>query len=316
MNFTKRNQSRREFIGTVGMLSTGYLLLPQKFLFQQSPVDLIINEAIKSPITVEKLRNNISVLQGSGGNIGVFDGNDGKLMIDAGIDVSKAKLKSALAGISSTPLKYLINTHWHFDHASGNQWLHQEGATLIAHRNTRKNLSRSIRVEEWHHTFPPSPAGALPEKVFDDEYTMNFNNTAVKLKYMPGAHTDSDIYVHFEHADILFTGDIWWNGYYPFIDADTKGNIMGVIEAANVCLEKVSGNSIIIPGHGTRGNKKQLIAYRDMLVDITDKINTLKKQGKSLEETIAEKPTKPYDAQYGNFVLDGNWFTRLVYKGL
>jgi glyoxylase-like metal-dependent hydrolase (beta-lactamase superfamily II) len=298
------------------MLSFGYLLLPRKLLFQQSPVDLIIDEAKKSPITVEKLRNNISMLQGSGGNIGVFNGRDGMLMIDAGIDVSKAKIKAALAGISDRPLKYLVNTHWHFDHTSGNQWLHKEGATLIAHANTRKNLSRSIRVQEWHHTFPPSPAAALPKVTFEDEYTLTFNDTPVKLEYMPGAHTDSDITVHFGSADILFTGDIWWNGYYPFIDADTKGNIKGIINAVNVSLEKVTDNSIIIPGHGGRGNKKQLTAYRDMLVDITEKISTLKKQGKTLEEIVAIKPTKAYDAQYGNFVINGDWFAKLVYQGL
>ena len=312
----KYNHSRRDFIGRVSMLSAGLLVSPRALFQQQSPVDIIINEAKKSSVTAEALRNNISLLQGSGGNIGVFTGSDGKLIIDAGIDVSKEKITKALAGISPAPIKYLVNTHWHFDHTSGNEWLHDNGATIVAHTNTRNNLSKEIRVREWDHTFPAVPAGALPTMLFNDMHSLDFNGIPIKMQYMANAHTDSDISIHFEDADILFVGDVWWNGYYPFIDADTKGNINGVIAAVNESLGKASNNTIIIPGHGPRGNKKQLESYRDMMVDITDKIRNLKQRGNSIGEVVRAKPTKAYDAKYGNLIINGDWFARLVYNGV
>jgi glyoxylase-like metal-dependent hydrolase (beta-lactamase superfamily II) len=307
--------SRRRFITQAGALAAGLLVSPRLFA-QESPVDIIIGEARKSPVTVHRLRNNISMLQGSGGNIGVFTGSDGKLMIDAGIDVSRMKIKDALKTISPAPVKYLVNTHWHFDHASGNQWLHQEGATIVAHRNTRKNLSRSIRVQEWRHTFPIAPKDALPTVVFDKEHTIHFNNQSIGLHYNGPAHTDSDICVHFGQEDVLFVGDSWWNGYYPFIDRNTHGLIGGMIAVSNANLAKVSNSTIIVPGHGPVGNKTQLTAYRDMLVTIAEKVKHLKQQGKTLKETVAAKPTGAFDAQYGQFLINGDWFTKLVYDSI
>jgi hypothetical protein len=157
MNDPNNPASRRNFIASAGILTAGFFLPSLKAFEDTSPVTTIINEAAKSPITVQKLRSNISMLEGSGGNIIVFAGREGKLMVDAGIDVSKEKMKKVLAGISDQPVKYLINTHWHFDHASGNEWVHGSGATIIAHGNTKKNLAKKIRVEDWNYTFPQRP---------------------------------------------------------------------------------------------------------------------------------------------------------------
>jgi len=316
MTSTKYNLSRRDFLRNASTLTAGLMIAPRMVFQQQSPVDIIINEASTSPVTVEVLRNNISLLLGSGGNIGVFTGADGKLLIDAGIDVSQKKITNALTGLSPEPIKCLVNTHWHFDHTSGNEWLHKEGATIVAHTNTKNNLSREIRVREWNHTFPAAPAGALPTRVFKDKHTMDFNGISIKMQHMPNAHTDSDISLHFENADVLFVGDVWWNGYYPFIDADTKGNINGVIAAVNANLKKATAETIIIPGHGPRGNKKELEAYGEMLNTITDKIKTLKNRGNTISEVVAAKPTKVYDEKYGNLIVNGDWFARLVYNGV
>jgi glyoxylase-like metal-dependent hydrolase (beta-lactamase superfamily II) len=276
----------------------------------------ITNEAARSPVTVQKLRNNLSVLEGSGGNMIAFTGREGKLMVDAGINVSEEKIKKVLAGLGNQPLKYLINTHWHFDHASGNEWMHGAGATIIAHDNTKKNLARQIRVDDWRYTFPPAPAGALPTVVFPKDHVMRLNGETIRMHYYGPAHTDSDIYVHFENADVLHVADTWWNGYYPFMDFNTGGNIDGMIRATSENIKRTTGKTIIVPGHGPVGNRAQLVEYRDMLGEVKTKIQAMKKRGQSLREVVAGKPTRSYDEKWGKFVIDGDFFTSLVYRSV
>jgi glyoxylase-like metal-dependent hydrolase (beta-lactamase superfamily II) len=301
--------SRRRFLATAS-LTTGAFCLHPRFLFaaEESPVTIIRREAATAKIQVQNLRGNVSVLIGSGGNIAVLTGRDGKGLIDAGIPASRPQLTEALKSLGDDPIKHLINTHWHFDHTDGNEWLHSIGAEITAHENTRKH-------EGWNFTFPPAPEGALPTKIFKTDENLHLNRTTLELKYYPPAHTDSDISVEFIDADILHAGDTFWNGHFPFIDYSTGGSIDGAIRAAEVNVVKVADKTIVIPGHGPVGNKSQLIEFRDMLFSVREKVSALKKQGKSLEETLAAKPTADYDAKWGGFVIDGKKFTGLVYQG-
>ena len=281
-----------------------------------SPVTKINEAAAKAEITVQSLRGNISVLMGSGGNITVLTGPEGKLMVDAGIAVSRPKIEVALNGISPAPLKYLINTHWHWDHTDGNEWVHSLGATVIAQENTLKRLSTTTRVEEWNYTFQPWPIGSRPTVTFKTDKTLKFDGETIVIKGFGPGHTDSDVTVYFTKADVVSLGDIFWNGVYPFIDSDTQGSIDGMIHLVNASLEHVTDKTIIIPGHGPVGNRAQLVEFRDMLVGIRENVARLKKQGKSLDEVIAAKPTAAYDAKWGGFVIDPVFFTRLVYASL
>ncbi|RYJ44227.1 MBL fold metallo-hydrolase [Flavobacterium beibuense] len=315
------DMNRRKFIESTGILAAGLLVAPRLMFdekthvpIQESPVTIIKNAAATAKINVTKLRGNLSMLEGSGGNILVSYGPDGKLMVDGGIGVSKPNVSAALNGIGKNPLKYLVNTHWHFDHVDGNEWLHEAGAVIVAHENTLKNMSKTTRVDDWDYTFPPAPAGALPEKTFKKKEKLSFNGEEIKMSYYQPAHTDSDISVYFPKADVLHVADIWWNGHYPFIDHNTGGNIKGMIDAANISLQNSSKDTIIIPGHGPVGNRKQLTEYRDMLSDIYDRVRTLKMQGKSVNEVVAAKPTAKYDAVYGTFIIGPDFFTRLVYR--
>ncbi len=174
----------------------------------------------------------------------------------------------------------------------------------------------STRVEGWSYTFPPAPAGAIPTTVFDDEHHVHHNDTRIASKYYGPAHTDGDISVLFEEADIIHVGDTWWNGFYPFIDYSTGGSINGMIQATERNLTIVTDKTIIIPGHGPVGNKAGLTEYYDMLVAIRDNVAELKKQGKSLSETIAAKPTAGYDTKWGQFLMTPAIFTGLVYSGV
>jgi glyoxylase-like metal-dependent hydrolase (beta-lactamase superfamily II) len=181
----------------------------------------------RSSIIDQKLRGDVIVLSGAGGNIAVLPGRDGKLLIDAGYVGSRPRTGDALANTSSDPIKHLINTPWHFDHTDDNEWLHNAGAVIVAHENTRKHLSADTRVEAWDYTFPAAPTAAIPATVFREEHEIRINGMTVVLRHYSNAHTDSDVFVHFVDADIFQTGDTFSNGAYPFIDHSTGGSIDG-----------------------------------------------------------------------------------------
>jgi glyoxylase-like metal-dependent hydrolase (beta-lactamase superfamily II) len=309
--------SRRRFLVSTSMATSVALLAPRRLLAQDDGlVQTARKTAAAATVTVQKLRGKISVLMGAGGNIAVLPGRDGKLLIDAGFAGARPGITSALASISSDPIKHLINTHWHFDHTDGNEWLHSAGAAILAQTNTRRHLSTTTRVEGWNFIFPPSPPGAIPAKVFDDERTVELNGTTIALKHYAPAHTDSDISVHFTDADIFHVGDTFWNGYYPFIDYSTGGSIDGMIRATEANLATVTDTMIVIPGHGAVGDKAQLAFYRDLLVGTREKVAALKKQGKSLAEIVAEKPTTATDAKWGNGFRSPKDFIGDVFQGV
>jgi glyoxylase-like metal-dependent hydrolase (beta-lactamase superfamily II) len=312
--------SRRGFclccVGGATFAATGGWLSPrQAYAEARGLVSLIKDSAAASPIKVYNLRNNISVLEGSGGNIAVLTGPDGKLLVDAGIGVSRPQLSKTLAELGSEPIAHLINTHWHFDHADGNEWVGAAGAKIIAHENTRKHLSVVQRVEDWDYNFLPLAAKAIPTEVFAKDHHLKVNGASIALKYHGPAHTDGDISVMFTEANILHMGDTFWNGIYPFIDHSTGGSIDGMIAVCGANLAMANNDTIIIPGHGKPvSNKAELQQFRDMLVAIRDNVGNLKKQGKTRDETVAAKPTAAFDAKWGQFLVDPGYFTRLVYE--
>jgi glyoxylase-like metal-dependent hydrolase (beta-lactamase superfamily II) len=323
MSFVPRHTfSRRGFCiccaVAAGFVRTGGWLSPsQAYAEAQNIVDLIRDDAAKAPIKVHRLRGNISILEGSGGNIAVLTGADGKVFVDAGITASRPRILEAANGLSRDPIRHLINTHWHFDHADGNQWLNAEGAAIIAHENTHKHLLVAQRVEDWDFNFPSPPLAAVPTEVFSSEKTLTLNHSTLALKHYGPAHTDSDISVNIPEADIFHCGDTYWNGIYPFIDYSTGGNIEGMIKAAEANLAAVTDKTIVIPGHGKPvSDRAELSAYRDMLVAIHENVARLKRQGRSLDDTIAAKPTAAFDAKWGQFVITPALFTRLVYRGV
>ena len=267
-------------------------------------------------LTTTKLTGNIYSVIGSGGNMAVLDGPDGKVLIDSSFSTTAPQLKAALAGISGNPLKLLINTHWHFDHTNGNQAIHQEGAQIMAQTNTRKRMSTPQDMALLGMHFDASPADALPQITFAEEEQLYFDGEQLHLEHYAPAHTDSDIFIHFIQGNVIHTGDIWFNGFYPVIDYSSGGNINGMIAAAEKTLSIANGTTIIIPGHGPVGGKAGLQAYRDMMAAIRDSVAKLKAAGKSSEEAVAAKPTAEFDAKWGHGYFSGDQFTALVYKTL
>jgi glyoxylase-like metal-dependent hydrolase (beta-lactamase superfamily II) len=319
--------SRRQFLLSGSLAAAVALLDPRDLLAQtqglqkeiarlRGMLQKVRKEGEGTAVTVETLRGKLRVLMGAGGNIAILPGRDGKLLIDAGYAALRRKIVDALAGISADPIKHVINTHWHFDHADGNEWLHSAGATIHAHENTRKRLSTATRVADWDTTFSPSPGGAIPTEVYATERTLDLNGMQIALTPIAPAHTDGDLIVRFTGADVIHLGDTFWNGYYPFIDYSTVGSIDGMIRSTEANLAQITDKTIVIPGHGPVGGKPELTNYRDLLVAVREKVATLKKQGKSFAEVVAAKPTAAYDAKWGGGFTSPVMFTHLVYQGV
>ena len=311
---------RRHFclccLGGAAFAATGEWLSPQQaFAEARGLVSLIKDSAATSPIVTHKLRNNISVLEGSGGNMAVLTGPDGKVLVDAGIGVSRAQITRPWS-------------HWaRADHASDQHALafrsyrrqhmaNEAGAKIIAHENTRKHLSQVQRVEDWDYNFLPLPPGGS-RRGLRPRAQSGAQWRLAEPQVLRQRPTDSDISVTFGEADVIHVADTFWNGVYPFIDYSTGGSIDGMIAASDANLAATTDNTVIIAGHGRPvSNKAELKNFRDMLVAVRENVAALKKQGRSRDEAVAAKPTAAFDAIYGNFVIDPGFFTRLVYEGV
>jgi cyclase len=310
--------SRRAFLRTAGMLSGAALLLrhdPSGILhaWQANSPDGARAQIGATPIETLKLTDRLLMLSGPGGNVIVFHGPDGKIVVDGFVKTAWPKLKVALAAIDG-PIKSMIDTHWHFDHADNNANFRAEGAGVIAHENTRKRLMEPHDLLGMH--FPQVPQSELPTQTFPVGLTLNANGEQIDLRHVPPAHTDTDILVHFPKADVLHMGDLFFNGIYPFIDASTGGHIDGMIAAADRALKMITARTKIVPGHGPLARRGSLEAYRTMLATMRDRVGTAKKAGKTLAEVKAAKPSASFDAAWGKGFMAPDDFVALVYNTL
>jgi glyoxylase-like metal-dependent hydrolase (beta-lactamase superfamily II) len=313
--------NRRSFLH-LGAIAGAASVLP-RWINAQSPglPDRVLQgraASLNKPIATTKLYDNVYLLlQGVGGNMVLQTGSDGNILVDSNFATAVPKIREAIATVSHDAPGTLINTHWHYDHTDGNEGLHAAGFTVFAHRNTRNRMSTAQAIPFFHLTMPASPASALPSITFDDAMHLWRNGDSLDLVHFDPAHTDSDIFVHFQNANVLHVGDIWFNGMYPFIDEATGGAIGGMIHASEKALSVADESTKIIPGHGQMGSKADLQKYRDMLSAIRDKVATLKTSGASEQEAIAKKPTMDFDPVWSKgFFVNGDVFTGLVYRTL
>ena len=332
-NLFPRQTTRREILQAGGALAgAGVLagLLPGSLLSQpkarvenlvqvSSPADRLAQMRAQwgsIPLVTTKLRDNIYLLSGPGGNMVVLSGADGKVLVDSGVSAAAPKIQQAMDGFGGAPLKVLVNTHWHFDHTDGNEAMHQAGAVIIAHENTRKRLSAPQDIAAFGLHFDPAPADAWPQQTFTEGTKLYLNGEQLTLAYFPPAHTDSDISVRYENGNVLHMGDVWFNGTYPFIDPSTGGNIDGMISGTARGLNLADADTKIVPGHGPVGDKAALAKHHEMLVTVRDRVHTLKAAGKSKDDAVAAKPTADLDGTWGKGAVTGDFFTTLVYMTL
>ncbi|HTP67460.1 MAG TPA: MBL fold metallo-hydrolase [Dongiaceae bacterium] len=270
---------------------------------------------VAAKIVTMPVRNNVRALMGSGGNIVVLPGPDGKILVDTGLATSRTQITKALAAISPEPLRHVIDTHWHFDHTDGNEWMHEIGATIIAQEKVRERMSSRQTIPAFDAVLSPSPAAALPTILFRQTHKVALNGEVIHLRRLTPAHTDTDIAVFFTNANVLHTGDTFFNGYYPFIDYNSGGSIVGLLAASKESLSRADENTVVVPGHGDLGTHKDLVEFDEMIVSIHEKVKELKKSGRSLDEVIAEKPTSKFDAKWGGGFISPSFVTELVFVG-
>jgi cyclase len=269
-----------------------------------------------APIVPQKLTDSITLLSGPGGNVVVLNGADGKLMGDTFVQPAWPHLKDELDKIGNAPVKTAIDTHWHFDHSDNNASLRAAGATLVAHVNTKKRMSESHTLAVLNLAFGPSPAAALPQQTFAQTHKIAMNGETVSLVHVPPAHTDSDIYLHFEKGNVLQTGDVFFNGFYPYIDSGTGGSVSGMIAGAAKLLAVADNNTKIVPGHGPLGNKADLMKYHDMMTTVREHLQKLKSSGKTVQEAVAAKPLADLDAAWGKGLFNSDTFIQIAYPAL
>jgi cyclase len=269
-----------------------------------------------NPIQAQRLADHVTLLSGPGGNVVVLDGADGKLVVDTFVSPAWPKLKAQLESLGEVPVKLVVNTHWHFDHTDNNARLHAAGATVLAHVNTRKRMSEPHELAVLDLKFPPSPAGALPQRTFKRGHALELNGESVALSHIPPAHTDTDLAVHFQQANVLHVGDVFFNGMYPYVDGSTGGSMGGMIAAVERVLALADRGSRIVPGHGPLGNSADLARFRDMLVTARERVEKLRSSGKSIQEAVAAKPFANLEPTWGKGLFDGDTFVQVVYLTL
>jgi glyoxylase-like metal-dependent hydrolase (beta-lactamase superfamily II) len=267
-------------------------------------------------IKTHALRDGIYMLEGFGGNIGVSIGEDGVFLVDDQFAPLNDKILTAIAKLSDRPVGFVLNTHWHGDHTGGNEPLGKAGALLVAHDNVYQRMSTEQVSELLGRTTPPSPEDALPVLTFDSSVTFRLNGETIRAHHVPPAHTDGDSIVRFEGANAVHLGDLFFNGVYPFIDISSGGDVDGYLAALDQALEGLDDETLIIPGHGPLAKKADLVAARDMLRTVRDRIAAAIAEGKSVEETLAASPTAEFDEKWSWEFISGEQLVRIVYAGL
>ena len=270
----------------------------------------------KVQVTTEKLSSNTYMLTGAGGNLGLSVGEDAIFLIDDQFGPMTPKLQAAIAAISKKPIRFLLNTHWHFDHTGGNENFGKAGALIVAHENVRKRMSSDQTIEFMNMPIKASPKVALPVVTFSNDISFQLNGENLYVFHVPNGHTDGDAIVHFKTSNVVHMGDIYFNKIYPFIDTSSGGTPEGIVAAVDRVLALTNESTRFIPGHGPLGTRADLVAYRAMVDSVSTRVKTLAREGKTLAQVQDAKPTAEFDAVWGGGFLPGPQFVEMLYKGI
>lgn len=282
-------------------------------LLASAPVHAQEDQFAAVEIKTQKVAEGIYMLTGEGGNIGVSVGADGVFMIDDQFAPLSEKIKAAVAALSDQPIRLLINTHWHYDHTGGNERFANEGVIIVAHHNVRKRMAVDTEIAAFGSLIPASPRAALPALTFNDNLTLHLNGDEARVIHYKNSHTDGDSLIHFVNANVIHTGDLWFNGIYPFVDISSGGSVSGAIKTIKSILALADDATRIIPGHGPLGDKQAMRDYLAMLETVSGRMAKLIAAGKSIDEIVALKPNADYDETWGRDFLKPDMFLRILY---
>jgi len=267
-------------------------------------------------LKLEPIADKLSLLSGAGGNIAVLRFGDGLLLVDSGLPQTAEAVAGQALTAGRGPIAIIINTHYHFDHVGGNERLARWGGTrIIAHENVLKRLSTTQHNAFMNRDIPPLDPAGRPKVTFTDAGSLDQGGEKITYRHLPPAHTDGDATVHFENQNVYHTGDLFFNGIYPFIDYSADGSIEGMVAAADLMIQAVDAKTKIIPGHGPLATRDDLRAFRDMLAAVNERVSKLVSAGQTLDQVVAAEPTKPYDDKFGTGFLKAADFARMLYSG-
>lgn len=260
----------------------------------------------------------IYMLQGqggfAGGNLGLLTGDDGVVLIDDGLEPLSDMTLAAVRDVSDRPVDFVINTHAHGDHVGGNEAFFEAGATIIGHDNLRRRLVDQGSGDPDGGT--PPPAASLPQITFDKSMTFHLNGHEAFVFHVAAAHTDGDSVIFFREENVIHTGDVLFNGMFPFIDLDSGGSLEGYLAAQEDILSLAGPETRIIPGHGPLANKADLEAAHGMLIDARDRLKRLIDGGKTIDEILAANPLAPYHDQWSWDFITTERMTRTIHRAL
>ncbi len=252
-------------------------------------------------ITAEEVAPGIAVLFGAGGNIGVSHGEDGTLIIDDQFAPLSSKIEAAIERLGASPVTYVVNTHWHFDHTGGNEHFGGTGATIFAHDNVRVRMAAGGTAAG--NATPPAPPAALPIVTFAQGLRFHLNGDTINLMYFGGGHTDGDSVVVWEEDNVIHMGDLYFKiPGYPFMDTDSGGNVYNAMRSLDIVIAMIDDETKVIPGHGPMSNKSELVAYRALIGEAVARVDALREQGMTLEQAVAAQPFASIDRGEGGFI--------------
>src|SRR6266481_7581104 len=269
-----------------------------------------------TPLKTIPLDKGIWMFAGDGGNVTAIVDDGNTLLIDSGLNSRVAELTDAIFKATWRPVTRLVNNHWHFDHTGGNVFFGSEGVTIIGQENVKKRLSSVqsvpfVGLRDGH--YPPE---ALPTIIYSSIMTLHQGPQQLLLVNYGPAHTDGDTVVYVSPANVAVVGDIFSNHFYPIIDLASGGSIDGVIHSLDEILARTDEQTKIVPGHGPVATRASLEEYRDMLVQVRQRIMDLIAAGKTIDEAVAAAPTKQFDAKWGSGYVPPNVFTKMVFSSL
>ena len=267
-------------------------------------------------ITVVPVAGGVYMLQGAGGNIGLSVGADDAFLIDDQYAPLTPRIREAIATVTSKPVRFLVNTHWHGDHTGGNENMASAGSILVAHENVRRRMSTEQFIEAFKSRVAPSPAAALPVITFSDEITFYLNGDTIRASHVRNAHTDGDAVITFRRANVVHMGDTFFNGMWPFIDLSSGGSLDGMIEATAKALAATGPETKFIPGHGPLARRADLQRFHDVMADVRGRLVRRVARRESLARVIAAKPLADYDATWGKGFMTTEQFLTIAYASL
>jgi glyoxylase-like metal-dependent hydrolase (beta-lactamase superfamily II) len=267
-------------------------------------------------IATVPVSDQIFMITGKGGNIGLFIGKDGTFLIDDQFAPLTDRIIAAIKAAGGDVPKFLINTHYHGDHTGGNENLGRGGTLIFSHDNVRERLSTGSFIEAFNMKRAAVLLEGLPVVTFSEDISFHINDDTVRTIHVPHAHTDGDSFIYFEAANVIHAGDIFFNGFYPFIDVHHGGSVKGMIMATDKLLALADSDTQIIPGHGPLGNKAQLTSYRLMLATAYERLKELKEGGKTVQEAIAAQPLADLEQVWGDGLFKGEHWIELIYPGV